>query len=1067
MVDETSSGNDSNTGTTSSSTGTNKHSGGPYGDSLIRIQKSALAFRYRPPSWSSLDDAPLTSVPSGYAHKRSYELTLEYGPSRRGSALDQESMPVVVGGLGGGAFGGSGVRYPGDGYAHVAQANGDDSDGSNNNGQQGETLYPDERYVTWDNEAKIYYRTEIDEEEWVEAYYVAPISGAVLSKVLDYAVEYAERHRRYQPFEVVGIGGDGEADKEDDSDDGNDGADSNSYGNNCDFGSSCETKRTGPSLDHPKTILRSSSADDFVWSVFDKLASMYVDIRPILAPPRERVRFFVRGVQDVQKLSGIVSAEDLALPGVPIDDDDDSNDDEDNNDTTLGDSAGSGVKGGGRDDEEDEYPSNESGVSGPGRNVASLAADFYTRFYDCANAIRTGDYGKWERTVTPRPTMEPTASPDTVTTDSPTAAENGEDSGADENEEPILHNPAEGAEKEEGDEDGTDDDDNDDIVNDNDGNDDGVDIDDIDAEDPPNRRLKQMKKAKNDQANSTIAAEEPSLTAKAATPETEPVPEPGLTEFESQEVLAAAKEDTIDDGDDNDATDGAYTAGQDDDGQDEEQPQEQIDEASAAEQAAKEALDKANDAAAAISSNTDDEAVAAAAQEAANAAKKAAEASSLAKAAAGMDAIFSADGGQMTQILATCLNDPKDEIRVDRKVALPSPSPVDDREMEDGSSPDAPEHRYATVSTTHVFLYIDGTSYYRLNLTPPFWDASPAIQNMPQPKLYEEGQAQILDSLFFFGIIGAFVFGMVVLLHNIGVLRIDPRLKFKSFFHPPHPGPAGGTRGGYMNATQVRESGGYRDEVDVDSDSCFTDEASDAADWKNGSDEPRPTRGGGQVHPFNNPSAIPTIFMGKSSSTQNLQVGAAAATAAADSWEGDFELSDMKGTDSRQGSESCRSSSNRSGADLDFGQSGAMGSRIDNMKAAMDDDDNDENDDSAGKTPKGRGRSRSFRRDDPNRSVHSASSSSNRRRRSPVDSVPLPAQVRASRDPEFVDLPGLKSLTPVAIPQGISRQSSRASASKSKRSLSGELQQESVVDDGHENSDFGGSSNGSTPLAIV
>jgi hypothetical protein len=83
--------------------------------------------------------------------------------------------------------------------------------------------------------------------------------------------------------------------------------------------------------------------------------------------------------------------------------------------------------------------------------------------------------------------------------------------------------------------------------------------------------------------------------------------------------------------------------------------------------------------------------------------------------------------------------------------------------------------------------------------------------------------------------------------------------------------------------------------------------------------------------------------------------------------------------------------------------------------------------------------------------------------------VPLPAQVRASRDPEFVDLPGLKSLTPVAIPQGVSRQSSRASASKSKRSLSGEMLQEAVVEKGNENigSGGGGSANGSTPLAIV
>jgi len=371
--------------------------------------------------------------------------------------------------------------------------------------------------------------------------------------------------------------------------------------------------------------------------------------------------------------------------------------------------------------------------------------------------------------------------------------------------------------------------------------------------------------------------------------------------------------------------------------------------------------------------------------------------------------------------------------------------------MEDGATT---EHRYATVSTTHVYLYIDGTSYYRLNLTPPFWDASPAIQAMPQPKVYEEGRAQFLDSLFFFGIIGAFVFGMVVLLHNIGVLRIDPRLKFKSFFHPAHPGPAGGAKGGYMNATELRESGGYRDESEVDSDSCFTDEASDA-DLKDVPDEARPTRGGGQAHPFHNPGAIPSIFMGKSSSSQNLRVGD---NAPVDSWEGDLELSDMKGGDKRQGDESRRSSSNRTGSDLDFDQPGDVGSRIETMKAAMNDAEG-----GMRRTPIVRGRSKSFRRDDPNRSVHSTSSSSNRRRRSPVDTLPLPAQVRANRDPELVDMPGLKSLTPVAVPEGVMRQSSRASTSNGKRSLNGELQQEAAGEDGVSS----GVANGSTPLAIV
>ena len=116
-----------------------------------------------------------------------------YGPARTGS------VPIVVGRIGG-------ARHPGDGFTHVASTggsgdNGGDDDGtsgSSSGGNGGERLYPDERFVTWDSEARIYYRTSIEEKEWVGAYYVAPISSTVLSKVLDFAVRYGERHRRYQ-----------------------------------------------------------------------------------------------------------------------------------------------------------------------------------------------------------------------------------------------------------------------------------------------------------------------------------------------------------------------------------------------------------------------------------------------------------------------------------------------------------------------------------------------------------------------------------------------------------------------------------------------------------------------------------------------------------------------------------------------------------------------------------------------------------------------------------------------------------------------------------------------------
>ena len=73
--------------------------------------------------------------------------------------------------------------------------------------------------------AKIYYSLSIDGQDWENAYYMAPITGAVLSKILtDYIMEYPTLHPRYQPFTVV-------------------------------------EKKSG------KPVLNSSNSEDFVWNV--------------------------------------------------------------------------------------------------------------------------------------------------------------------------------------------------------------------------------------------------------------------------------------------------------------------------------------------------------------------------------------------------------------------------------------------------------------------------------------------------------------------------------------------------------------------------------------------------------------------------------------------------------------------------------------------------------------------------------------------------------------------------------------------------------------------------------
>lgn len=167
-------------------------------NTTITVQKMAIGLRYQPPMNSRKD--PL-------------ELTLEYGPLRM--LLKEEAMPV---------------------------------------------LQQNDNYLTWDNQARIYYTTEsIHSLSWKSAYYMASMTGAVLETVLESAVAYAEAKTRYQPFSV---------------------------------------------WQNDKQILRSSSSIDFVFGVWSSMAKLGVEIRPILSPPIYLPRLIVQGME---KVSGFVN----------------------------------------------------------------------------------------------------------------------------------------------------------------------------------------------------------------------------------------------------------------------------------------------------------------------------------------------------------------------------------------------------------------------------------------------------------------------------------------------------------------------------------------------------------------------------------------------------------------------------------------------------------------------------------------------------------------------------------------------------------------------------------------
>jgi len=290
------------TGGSDGSGSTNKNSNK---NNNIPVLKTALAFRFKGNSktYDSVEKAP-------------FEVVLEYGPQRTGATQTNEAMPIV---------------------------NGNASD-LEKNGSNGDSIY-----LSWKNHAKIYYTLAIEESEWMNAYYMATINGAVLSKILDYIHDYTIHFPRYQPFTVMA--------------------------------------KNRP--DYP--VLKSSSSDDFVWDVFHVLADWYVSVDPVLAPTRYSLRLYVEDdKRDLEKLGGQIMI-------------DHDGDDGDAAMDRAGGSSSSGRSSNG----------NNGGGGGSAvkqQSVAHAAAQFYDHLYYCIGSIKAGDYSTFERK--PNLTVAPSISDD-------------------------------------------------------------------------------------------------------------------------------------------------------------------------------------------------------------------------------------------------------------------------------------------------------------------------------------------------------------------------------------------------------------------------------------------------------------------------------------------------------------------------------------------------------------------------------------------------------------------------------------------------------------------------------
>jgi hypothetical protein len=176
---------------------------------------------------SPLDHIPITKATLGLRYrptaarpKPPQELTLEWGARR--TVNDTETIPTII---------------------HYAP----EQDGGAS--------------IAWDNTARIYYRESIDNTIYQSATYLASISGNVVNKLLVSAVDYANR-KRYQPWTIV-------------------------YSNATSNTSSADATSSTTSeqqLAPPRVLLKSMRDTDFLSYCINTLASLGVQLRPVITP---------------------------------------------------------------------------------------------------------------------------------------------------------------------------------------------------------------------------------------------------------------------------------------------------------------------------------------------------------------------------------------------------------------------------------------------------------------------------------------------------------------------------------------------------------------------------------------------------------------------------------------------------------------------------------------------------------------------------------------------------------------------------------------------------------------
>ena len=240
----------------------------------ITITKAAIGLRQK-------NLPQQTAASSSRREKRlPLQLTLEYGPSKDVTS----QIPTTGGGdsegsngnennnnVGGGGGGVVAESIPRVIWDEFTVPGGGDEDDPNNEQQQQQRIPVT---VTWENEGRVYFTTDpIGQGPYTTANYLASVSGAVLSHLLQSAVDYTTTHarfRRYQPFALYQTTVPSNKQPQQPSND--------------------KTTTPPPQL---KEVLHSSSDVDFILYLYDSLATLGVSLEPILLPQHTQMRLHV------------------------------------------------------------------------------------------------------------------------------------------------------------------------------------------------------------------------------------------------------------------------------------------------------------------------------------------------------------------------------------------------------------------------------------------------------------------------------------------------------------------------------------------------------------------------------------------------------------------------------------------------------------------------------------------------------------------------------------------------------------------------------------------------------